>query len=47
MQAWWAESIRVLGDFHFLDRLLEFDKDSMEEDLCDQVTHSPAWPGMT
>lgn len=37
VQAWWEESIRVLGDFHFLDALLSFDKDAMTHAMTAQV----------
>lgn len=36
-QAWWDESIRVLGSFHFLDSLLEYDKDGMTPQMAEQV----------
>lgn len=46
MQAWWEESIRVLGDFHFLDALLLYDKDAMTEEMtlevCRTHTHTNA-----
>ena len=37
LQAWWSESIRLLGDFHFLDRLLGYDKDGMPDEMAAQV----------
>lgn len=38
LQAWWSESIKVLSDFHFLDKLHNYDKDSMTEDMAKQVS---------
>ncbi|EFJ51362.1 dynein heavy chain [Volvox carteri f. nagariensis] len=36
-EAWWAESIKLLADFHFLDMLLGYDKDAMTPEICAQV----------
>lgn len=35
--AWWAESIRCLSDFHFLDKLINFDKDNVTPEMADQI----------
>lgn len=37
IKAWWDESIRVLGSFHFLDSLMTYDKDSMTPEMAAQV----------
>ena len=36
-QAWWDESIRMLGDFHFLDKLVGYDRDSMTDEVMNQI----------
>jgi hypothetical protein len=36
-QVYWDESIRMLGDLRFLDKLLNFDKDSMSEEIQQHV----------
>ncbi|KAK1930094.1 Dynein heavy chain 9 [Phytophthora citrophthora] len=33
----WSEALRILADIHFLDRLRNFDKDSMDPSLIDRV----------
>lgn len=35
--AWWGESLKLLTDFHFLDMLLGYDKDSMTDEVAAQV----------
>ena len=37
-QAFWEESIHVLSDFHFLDNLLSYDKDSISPEVAAQVS---------
>jgi hypothetical protein len=39
VQAWWNESVKVLSDFHFLDKLREYNKDSMTPEMAKQVHH--------
>ncbi|KAK3249818.1 hypothetical protein CYMTET_40768, partial [Cymbomonas tetramitiformis] len=34
---YWHESQKLMADFNFLQRLLDFDKDSLSEDLIDRV----------
>ena len=36
-EVWWAESLKLLTDFHFLEMLLGYDKDSMTGDVAAQV----------
>jgi dynein heavy chain, axonemal len=33
----WEESMKVVSDFHFLDNLLNYDKDAMSEDVISQI----------
>jgi dynein heavy chain len=47
LQAWWEESIRVLGDFHFLEYLLGYDKDAMTPDMVAQVSRVALSPADT
>lgn len=38
---WWEESIKLMSDFHFLERILEFDKDSISLQMIQQVSNFP------
>ncbi|GMH41196.1 hypothetical protein BSKO_09106 [Bryopsis sp. KO-2023] len=37
VKVWWDESIKLMSDFHFLDSMLEFDKNSMSMTMIDQL----------
>ncbi len=43
-EAWWAESLHLLADFHFLDMLVGYDKDGMTDQVAVRVATFVADP---
>ncbi|MEW5313637.1 MAG: hypothetical protein WDW38_005189 [Sanguina aurantia] len=44
VQAWWDESVRALGDLHFLDKLRSYDKEALRDDVAEEIALAMAHP---
>ncbi|MEW5300897.1 MAG: hypothetical protein WDW36_003791 [Sanguina aurantia] len=44
VQAWWDESVRALGDLHFLDKLRSYDKEALRDDVAEEIALFVAHP---